>query len=151
MRLYGILRVVNKNVADCMSVGKLMALRLVTQKSTTFFIKWRKELEELVVNNKRKNQINQFRPDKIDGYYDLLNLACAPASEQQMETQKCFASALLWLLEVSGYFSELNQQYYSSEFCMQIKTLLFQMIIKVKKCCISLTIGSWTRKSNNCL
>ena len=137
MRLYGILRVVNKNIVDGLSVGKLMALRLVTQKSKAFFIKWRKELEELVVNDERNNEINQLTQDKIDGYYDLLNLACAPASAKQMEKQKNFASALLWLLEISGYFSELYQQYNSSELCMQIKTLLFQMIVKVEKCCIS--------------
>ena len=39
MRLYGILRAVNRNVTNHgLSVGKLMALRLVTQKPPTFFM-----------------------------------------------------------------------------------------------------------------
>ena len=140
MRLYGILRVVNKYVADSLSVGKLMALRLITQKSMNFFIKWRKDLEELLVNEDSNNVINRFTRDKIDGYYDLLNLSYTPVNAKQMERQRHFASALLWLLEVSGYFSELDQQYYSNELCMQIKSLLFRLLNKVDQYCISLIL-----------
>ena len=133
MRLYGILRVVNKNIVDGLSVGKIMALRLVTQKPPTFFIQYQKEFEELLLNEQHKNntnEINHFSLLKTEGYHAMLNLACAPLNASKKEKQDNFAVALLWLLRNSSYFSDLKAA--SNHSYNQLKSLLLRLIIKVK-------------------
>ena len=130
MRLYGILRAINRNVFNDLSVGKFMALRLVTQKPPTFFIKMKENFEELLVIS-HKNEINHTTHQKMEGYDAMLKLACAARDEIKIENQNNFAGALIWLLDCSKYFSELPQPTYSTNDCFQLKSLLFRLIIKV--------------------
>ena len=132
MRLYGILRVVNKNIDGGLSVGKIMALRLVTQKAPTFFIKCNKEFDQMLLNKEGKSNIIEFNnlsQVETEGYHEMLDLACAPLNARKKEKQESLAIALLWLLEKSNYFSDLPPALQNS--CIQLKSLLFRLISKV--------------------
>ena len=129
MRLYGILRVVNRSVKNQLSVGKIMALRLVTQKPPTFFIEMKNQFEKLLLIE-RKNKINTNIYDHMEGYDAVLNLACASQYETKLEKKINFASALLWLLESSDYFTQLSQTTRPKD-VLQLKSLLFRLMIKV--------------------
>ena len=90
MRLYGILRAVNKNVVDGLSVGKLMALRLVTQQPPSFFMNLKDEFNRILVMLDDKTQpkitldkLNRVTNQRMGKYYDVLNLAASQISSSK--------------------------------------------------------------------
>ena len=136
MRLYGILRAVNRNVTNHgLSVGKLMALRLVTQKPPTFFMESQKDFDELLTNcddmacDKKFNQPTQ---GKLEGYHAILNLACTSINATQLEIKTRFAIALLWLLERSNYFTQLEQAKFPDDSNTQLKSFILKLIVRVR-------------------
>ena len=136
MRLYGILRAVNRNVTGHgLSVGKLMALRLVTQRPPTFFMKNKAEFEELLINCDKitsNNKFNQSTEGKLDGYHAILNLAYTQINAAELEKKKKFALALFWLLDNSNYFGRLENSCNSDGSVKQLKSLVLNLLIKVK-------------------
>ena len=136
MRLYGILRAVNRNVTGHgLSVGKLMALRLVTQRPPAFFMKNKAEFEELLMNCDKitsNNKFNQSTKGKLDGYHAILNLACTSINAAELEKKTKFALALFWLLESSNYFGVSDDSNLSDGSVKQLKLLIFNLLIKVK-------------------
>ena len=136
MRLYGILRAVNRNVTGHgLSVGKLMALRLVTQRPPTFFMKNKAEFEELLINCDKitsNNKFNQSTEGNLEGYHAILNLACTPINAAELEKKKKFAIALFWLLENCNYFGNSDNSCNSNGSVKELKSLIFNLLIKVK-------------------
>ena len=135
MRLYGILRAVNRNITNHgLSVGKLMALRLVTQKPPNFFMKNVKEFEELLMkcdNTTNNNKLNQSTQRNLEGYHAILNLACTSINATELQRKTKFATALLWLLEKSNYFDQLNKVKMADDSVAPLKSLILNLIVKV--------------------
>ena len=138
MRLYGILRAVNKNVVDGLSVGKLMALRLVTQQPPSFFMNLKDEFNLILVMLEDKTQhklildkLNRATNQRMGKYYDVLNLAAAQRSSSRAENQVSFANALMWLLDISNYFSDSKGKWHVAYSSAEFKNLINKIIIKV--------------------
>ena len=135
MRLYGILRAVNRNIKNHgLSVGKLMTLRLVTQKPARFFMKNANDFEELLTkfdNTTNDNKLNQSTQQNLEGYHAILNLACTSINAMEFERKKKFAIAIFWLLEKSSYFDQLKIFKPSDDSITQLKSLILKLIVKV--------------------
>ena len=138
MRLYGILRAVNKNVVDGLSVGKLMALRLVTQQPPSFFMNLKDEFNRILVMLDDKTQhkitldkLNRVTNQRMGKYYDVLNLAASQRSSGREENQMSFAGALMWLLDISNYFSDFKGKWHVAYSSAEFKNLINKIIIKV--------------------
>ena len=138
MRLYGILRAVNKNVVDGLSVGKLMALRLVTQQPPSFFMNLKDEFNRILVMLDNKTQpkltldkLNRVTNQRMGKYYDVLNLAASERSSSKEKNQMSFASSLMWLLEISNYFSDFKGKRHVAYSSAEFKNLINKIIIKV--------------------
>ena len=138
MRLYGILRAVNKNVVDGLSVGKLMALRLVTQQPPSFFMNLKDEFNLILAMLDDKTQhkltldkLNHVTNQRMGKYYDVLNLAASQRSSSREENQMSFAGALMWLLDISNYFSDFKGKWHVAYSSAEFKNLINKIIIKV--------------------
>ena len=138
MRLYGILRAVNKNVVDGLSVGKLMALRLVTQQPPSFFMNLKDEFNIILAMLDDKTEyklaldkLHQGTNQRMGKYYDVLNLAASQRSSSREKNQVSFASALMWLLDISNYFSDSKGKLHVAYSSVEFKNLINKIIIKV--------------------
>ena len=127
MRLYGILRALNRNtISNEISVGKIVALRLITQKDPRFFDGQRHTFEDLILVNPSGNKISR-KNSEMDGYDDMLNLACVSIDKKRLQNHKDFATALLWLLQMSGYL-QVDRTSFFFELILKVMCIIHQMV-----------------------
>ena len=127
MRLYGILRALNRNtISNEISVGKIVALRLITQKDPRFFDSQRHMFQDLILENPSGNKIPR-KNTEMEGYDDMLNLACTPIDNKRLENHRDFATALLWLLQMSGYL-QVDRTPYFFKLILKVICIIHQMV-----------------------
>ena len=76
-------------------------------------------------------KLNRATNQRMGKYYDVLNLAASQRSSSREKNQVSFASALMWLLEISNYFSDSKGKWHVAYSSAEFKNLINKLIIKV--------------------
>ena len=98
-----VIRLLSKDITN-VSVGRIMVLRLVTQKKPSFFKENVAKFEDIIRSGPRRRKSTYTEVDPTMESYDvLLNLAMIDVEEDHYT----FVQSLVWMLDTCGYLREI--------------------------------------------